>query len=71
MDHDGKKFVRAFNRALYFRLVFRYDSCHMSNLPMASVKPFKSKNRDKIDPQAPNRNLKKVVIEIFERQSNL
>jgi len=26
---------------------------------MVSVKPFKSKNRDKIDLDAPNRNLKK------------
>ena len=31
-----------------------------------SVKPFKSKNRDKIDLDAPNPNLKKeVMIEIF------
>ena len=37
---------------------------------MGSVKPFKSKNRDKIDLDAPNPNLKKVAIEIFERQSN-
>ena len=37
---------------------------------MTSVKPFKSKNRDKIYPEAPNTNLKKVVIEIFERQPN-
>ena len=33
-----------------------------------SVKPFKSKNRDKIDLDATNPNLKKVLIEIFERQ---
>ena len=32
------------------------------------VKPFKTKNRDKIYLDAPNPNLKKVVIEIFERQ---
>ena len=32
---------------------------------MTSVKPFKSKNRDKIDLDVPNSNLKKVVIEIF------
>ena len=38
---------------------------------MPSVKPFKSKNRDKIYLDAPNPNLKKVVIEIFERQPNL
>ena len=38
---------------------------------MYSVKPFKSKNRDKIYLDAPNQNLKKVVIEIIERQSNL
>ena len=37
---------------------------------MFSVKPLKSKNRDKIDQEAPNPNLKKVVIEIFERQPN-
>ena len=37
---------------------------------MISVKPFKSKNRDKIDLDAPNPSLKKVVIEIFERQPN-
>ena len=36
-----------------------------------SVKPFKSKNRDKIDLDAPNPNLKKVLIEILERQPNL
>ena len=35
---------------------------------IASVKPFKSKNRDKIYLDAPN--LKKVLIEIFERQHN-
>ena len=32
---------------------------------MVSVKPFKSKNRDKIYLDAPNPNLKKVLIEIF------
>jgi len=31
------------------------------------VKPFKSKNRDKIDLDAPNRNLKKG----YDRQPNL
>ena len=39
---------------------------------LSSVKPFKSKNRDKIDLDATNPNLKKkVVIEILERQPNL
>ena len=38
---------------------------------MISVKPFKSKNRDKIDLDATNPNLKKVLIEIFERQPKL
>ena len=37
---------------------------------MDSVKPFKSKNRDKTYLDAPNPDLKKVVIEIFERQPN-
>ena len=37
---------------------------------MVSVKPFKSNNRDKIYLSAPNPNLKKVVIEISERQPN-
>ena len=37
-----------------------------------SVKPFKSKNRDKIYLEAsnPNHNPKKVLIEILERHSN-
>ena len=38
---------------------------------MGSVKPFKPKNRDKIDLHAPKLSLKKAVIEIFERQPNL
>ena len=38
---------------------------------MVSVKPFKSKNRDKIYLDAPNPDLKKVVIEILEPQPNL
>ena len=37
---------------------------------MANVKLFKSKKRDKIYLDALNSNLKKVVIEIFERQPN-
>ena len=32
---------------------------------LPSVKPFKSKNRDKIDLDATNPNLKKFLIEIF------
>ena len=35
---------------------------------MASVKPFKSKNRDKIDLDAPNSNLKKGCDRDFLRQ---
>ena len=38
---------------------------------MASAKPFKLKICDKIDQGAKNPNLKKVVIEILERQPNL
>ena len=38
---------------------------------MSSVKPFKSKNRDKIYLDVPNPNLEKNVMEIFERQPNL
>ena len=43
---------------------------------MHDVKPFKTKNRDKIYLDAPNPNLKKgceshFVIEILERQPNL
>ena len=34
---------------------------------MTSVKPFKSKNHDKIDLDDKNPNLKKVLIEIFVR----
>ena len=37
---------------------------------MYSVKPFKSKNRDKIYLDAPNQNLKKVVMEILKLQPN-
>ena len=36
-----------------------------------SVKPFKSKNRDKIDLDAPNPNLKKGCDRDFLRQPNL
>ena len=36
-----------------------------------SVKPFKSKNCDKIDLDAQNPNLKKGSVEIFEQQPNL
>ena len=39
-------------------------------LGMCSVKPFELKNRDKIYLEAPSPNLKKLVIEIFERQPN-
>ena len=35
---------------------------------MTSVKPFKSKNRDKIDLDAPNSNLKKGCGRDFLRQ---
>ena len=38
---------------------------------MGSVKPFKSKNRDKIDLDAPNPNLKKGCDRDFLRQPNL
>ena len=38
---------------------------------MDSLKPLKSKNRDKIYLDAQNQNLKKVVKEIFELQPNL
>ena len=38
---------------------------------MTSVKPFKSKNRDKIDLDAPNPNLKKSCDRDFLRQPNL
>ena len=40
--------------------------CLSMKILIDSVKPFKSKNRDKIYLDAPNPNLKKVVIEIFE-----
>ena len=33
-----------------------------------SVKPFKSKNRDNVELVATNPNLKKVLIELLERQ---
>ena len=38
---------------------------------MVSMKPFKSKNRDKIDLDAPNPNLKKGCDRDFLRQPNL
>ena len=37
---------------------------------MISVRPFKSKNRDKIYLEASNPYLKRVVIEIFKLQHN-
>ena len=43
----------------------------LTSLFISSLKPFKSKNRDQIDLDATNQNLKKVLIEIFERQPNL
>ena len=44
---------------------------HMKTSAMTSVKPFKSKNRDKIDLDAPNPNLKKGCHRDFLRQPNL
>ena len=38
---------------------------------MDCAKPFKTKNRDEIDLDSPNTNLKKVLIEIFERQPKM
>ena len=45
-----------------------YFAEHVKGNAMISVKPFKSKNHDNIDLDARNPHLKKVVIEILERQ---
>ena len=47
-------------------ILISYDS-----YVMTSVKPLKSKNRDDIVLEDTNPNLKKVVIEIFDRQLNI
>ena len=44
---------------------------HVFSCRMNSVKPFKSKNRDKFDLDAPNPNLKKGCDRDFLRQPNL
>ena len=47
------------------------DIFDVRQMYIPSVKPFKLENRDEIYLDAPNPNLKKFVIEIFERQPNL
>ena len=50
---------------------WRYHIWHRKIWVIFGVKPFESKNRDKIYIDAPNLNLKKVLTEIFERQPSL
>ena len=53
------------------RPVLRAMSEMTSSYSISSVKPFKSKNRDKIYLDAPNPNLKKGCDRDFLRQPNL
>ena len=65
-DEVGFKSVKNDHSISTPRPVLRAMSEVTFSYCMASVKPFKSKNRDIIYLDAPNPNLKKVVIEIFE-----
>ena len=53
---------------LYLQCELQEMQPRMNRIPMISVKPFKLKNRDKIDVDAPNPNLKKGCDRDFLRQ---